>query len=235
MNSQKIREIAVVSVIGMLVVSGCAAPGGGEASSGNGNPCNVGAAAAGGAVLGGIFASQTKKSVGTGAVIGGAIGAFACLAINAYSHQVKTSEAVEKDYQHKNRTLPPSPTIVTFSNTLTPGQKQAIHPGESVKSMSKIEVVRGKDVPITDVSETLTVYDIDGNEIKASTKSLSESTAGSGGFESTFEMTMPSAAPQGFYTFKTKVAVNGQVLKEAAGKVEVASVVDKTGNAIAMR
>lgn len=180
------------------------------------DPCNPLALAIVGA---GVGALAHKNDRAKGAVVGGAVSALACLAINATTRQVKPSHTVEREYVQARGSLPPAPLLLNYSTSIQPAQ--AMRAGNPVQLQSNIEVVEGKNVPIREVREQIVLFDPDGKEFKRGEKIVSDSRTGAGQFQNTFSFTLPSQAPQGIYTAKTVVIVNNQPLRQNDSKVQI--------------
>lgn len=217
MKKFKFTAIAVALVFGL---SSCANNKSREqvSSDSNSNECNAAVAGVAGAIVGGLLAGGKNRV--KGAAAGAAIGAFACFAINANSRQTKTANQVEADYKSVRGGLPSSPSVVAYNTSISPGQ--VIRPGADVSVISNIEVVSGQQVPVKDVKEEIVLLDPKGEEFKRGTKAVGENgTPGSGAYQNTFAFKMPNSAPQGVYTVKTQVYVNGSPAQQRENRVQL--------------
>ena len=187
-------------------------------SDNNSNECNAALAGVAGAIVGGLLAGGKNRV--RGAAAGAAIGAFACFAINANSRQTKTASQVETDYNALRGGLPTSPSVVAYNTSIAPGQ--VIRAGADVSVTSNIEVVSGQRDPVKDVKEEIVLIDPKGEEFKRGTKAVGENgTPGSGAYQNTFAFKMPTSAPQGIYTVKTQVYLNGSVAKQSESRIQL--------------
>jgi uncharacterized protein YcfJ len=234
-----------------LLVSGCAAPQGGQGGQvgqgsrntstanqqvTNDNPCNAVGGAIAGALAGALLAKAAGKKAGRGAAIGAAAGAALCLTINAQSRQTRTAEAVERDYQQSRGALPAAPAVTAYQVQFYPTQNQTIRASDTIKTVSRVEVVRGQSTPITELKEHITVYDLENRKISSGSKSLMESQPGSGGFENTFNVNLPKDAPQGVYTVESELSLNGRTVPGSTtrSRVQIASLADGISVIVAM-
>jgi uncharacterized protein YcfJ len=223
MKNFKFTAVVVALVFGL---SSCATNKSRDqvSSESNSNECNAAVAGVAGAIVGGLLAGGKNRV--KGAAAGAAIGAFACFAINANSRQTKTASQVETDYKSTRGGLPSSPRVVAYNTSIAPGQ--VIRPGADVSVTSNIEVVSGQKIPVRDVKEEIVLLDPKGEEFKRKTKAVGENGApGSGAYQNTFAFKMPTSAPQGVYTVKTQVYLNGNVAKQSENHVQLVMLGDK--------
>lgn len=214
-------SIVTVAVLTSFTLSSCATVNPGDPASSGGNSsvsCNSAVVGLAGALVGGLLAGGNDRV--KGAAIGAAIGALACLAVNATSTQTKSANQVESEYKTTNGQLPSSPSVVAYNTSISPGQ--VIRPGSNVTVTSDIEVVAGQNEPVQNVSEEIILLDPSGEEFKRATKSVGESgKSGSGAYQNTFSFQMPESAPQGIYSVKTQVYVNGKEEQQRANRIQL--------------
>lgn len=209
-------------LIAPLILVGCATtgntPGGsGDKSASSNIECNPAVVAGVGAVIGGLLGggNNTLK----GAAIGGAIGAFACMAINHHSEQVKSAQQVEDEYKAAHRgQVPDQTTVVQYNTAFKPATIQA---GTKAEMGSYIEVAKGRNDPNPKLEEEMSLYKPDGSLIKTLRKPVNpQSTAG--GFNNNFQVPMPVGVPEGVYPVKTALYVNGTKVRTNSAKLQVA-------------
>lgn len=201
-----------VVCIGMIVaLAGCAtnAPGGvQQARAGTSDPCNVAGSAIAGALVGALIGglSGNRTTALKGAAIGGALGAASCVAINVQSRQTKTAVQAEQDFRNLHPVVPSEPTLVFYDPRLSAG---VVRRGQPFMVESALELVNGTDVLVREIREEIVVYDAGGKAINSGSKPFVASTAGR--FENSFEIKLPTNAPQGVYSMQTRLYVNGKL------------------------
>lgn len=210
MNSFRLAMVALIALC--LGITGCETMDGGLGGMLKGdadNPCNVGVGAIAGGVVGALV---NDKNRGKGALIGAGLGALACVVINAVSRQTKSAEQVETDYrsQHAGRLPPTEPVVEAYDVNISPDKR--VRPGDKVKVVSNMTVVRGSTRSVDEVKEVLTLSGASGT--KTLEKTASER-PGSGAYENTFNLSFPKDVDPGTYPIKTQLLVNG---KEAAAR-----------------
>jgi hypothetical protein len=204
-----------------VFVAGCAMPrGGGDMQNAKGSDggCNAAAIGAIGAVLGAVIGWGNTRNMATGAAIGGALGALACVAINAHSQQTRSAEAVEQDYRRQAGALPPQPTVVRYATAISPSQ--AIRAGSDVQLRSNIEVVSGRNISVKEIKEELVLINPEGKEFNRLPKVVNEN-GGAGQYQNTFAFKLPKSAPQGIYTARTLLYVNNRMVSQFDSKVQL--------------
>ena len=214
-----------------LLLSGCAAPQGGGTAGGGG--CDAARTALVGAGVGlaiGLL-SGNAKSAAAGTIMGGAVGALACVAINAQSRQTKTAAVVEQDYAKQRGALPAQPQLVTYQTRVEPSG--TIRANSDVRVRTNVEVVRGTAVPVREVKEELVLFDTDNKEFKRGSKVLSSGASGS--YETDWEFKLPSGITQGQYRAQTLIYVNGQMVAKRDTTLQLVMLSDSTRLALADR
>lgn len=212
------RRLLSLAVITALAVSGCAAPGpdGTPASAGAGFECNPAILAGVGALAGGLLGGGTNRV--RGAALGAGLGAFACMALNYQTQQVKSAKQVQDEYKVAHRgVLPEQATLVRYDTTFTPS---SIRPGQKAQTASYIEVAAGTQDVNPKVEEELTLYKPDGSVAQTVRKPVS-STNGSGAFKGGFSIPMPDGVPQGVYPMKTTLYLNGKRAGGQDGRLQI--------------
>jgi len=172
-----------------------------------------GAFALGGAAIG--AAIDGKKGAGKGALAGLA----ACAVVEVVSRQSKTGTEVEGDYKKTNKgKLPSKAELVAYDTTLNPDAM--LKRGDALKIQSTIRVIAGTTEPVNDVRETLIAYSPSGEEFKRGEKKANAA-AGSGEYVNTFTLKLPDGAPQGTYTIKTIVSINGREVSTEPRPIQI--------------
>lgn len=211
-------QTTAVLLIAPLILVGCATTGGsGDKSASSNIECNPAVVAGVGAVIGGLLGggNNTLK----GAAIGGAIGAFACMAINHHSEQVKSAQQVEDEYKTAHRGhVPDQTTVVRYDTAFKPA---TIHAGNKAEMNSYIEVVNGRNDPNPKLEEEMALYKPDGSLIKTLRKPVNAQ-ATAGGFNNSFQVPMPEGVPEGVYPVKTALYVDGVKVKTNQAKLQIA-------------
>lgn len=216
MNRQSARQIVGTTVIVAMTLTGCATTQSGEqaAAGGSAPNCNPLIGAGVGAAIGAI------ANKGKGALVGAAVGALGCMAINAMTRQTKPASQVEEDFRKSNKgALPAEPVVSAYNVVIQP--TSAITAGHAVSITSNAEVVSGTRVPITEIREELALLDPTGKEQAKKVKVLTETSTGSGGYESQFNFKLPQGVPQGAYTIRTTLYVNGAPAKVNNAKMQM--------------
>jgi len=220
MKKTMARTTAVL-LIAPLVLGGCATTGStpnapDDKSASSNFECNPAVIAGVGAVIGGLLGggNNTLK----GAAIGGAIGAFACMAINHHSEQVKSAQQVENEYKAAHRgQVPEQTTVVQYQTAFKPA---TIHAGTKAEMGSYIEVANGRNDPNPKLEEEMSLYKPDGSLIKTLRKPVSAQ-ATAGGFNNRFQVPMPVGVPEGVYPVKTALYVNGSKVRTNSAKLQI--------------
>ncbi len=217
MNTKPMTKTIIATLIVSIALTGCASLNGSSSSaSGESSECNPLMAAGVGAVIGGLIAGK-KKAVG-GAAIGGALGAFACMAVNYHAEQVKTAKQVQDEYKstHSGQ-LPEETKLVKYDAGFKPA---VVRGGQKTQSTSYIEVVQGKDNASPSIEEEMTLYKPDGDVIKTVKKPVS-STTSAGAFKGGFTIPMPEGVPEGVYPVKTALYLDGKKVADRDAKLQV--------------
>ena len=221
--TKSLQVVLAALVILALAATGCDTTSGGLGSALKGDsdsPCNVAVGAIAGGVLGALVNSKDR---GKGALIGAGIGALACVVINAVSKQTKPADQVEADYrnQHGGQLPPSDPVVEAYNVNIDPNGR--VHPGDKVRVVSNMTVVRSKAQPIDEVKEVLTLSGSAGSKTLEKTATAQ---SGSGAYENTFNLTFPKDIEAGSYPVKTQLLINGKEAAERKQKLVVVSVGD---------
>lgn len=210
------KTISLVA-IATLLASGCATQGGGSTVSSD-TVLRCTALGAGGAIVGALIGG-TKGAIG-----GAAVGLAACAVIEVATRQTKTAAEVDREYKVNNRNhLPRTAEVNAYNTFVTPNG--AVKAGEAIKLQSTIRAVSGTTEPVQEVKEILTVYAPSGEEFKRGEKVVS-SAPGSGEYENSFTLKLPSGAPQGTYRLKSQVVLNGKPGVTRENQLQLARVGD---------
>ncbi|MBS0193617.1 MAG: hypothetical protein JSR34_05165 [Proteobacteria bacterium] len=211
----KIASLAVASTLAIAMTFGSTVPNVARAS--DDKPCNTGGAAVGGAVLGALLGGKHHRA--EGAVVGGAVGAIACMAINYHAKQVKTAQQAAQDYQNANGgNLPEHAEVVAYQTRLDPAG--AVHPGVESNLVSDIEVTQGSDGVQPTVEQEFSLVDPDGKTQKTFRKPASQG-ASAGAFQTSVALNLPKGVKEGMYQFKTSLYVNGQDVRDTQVPMQV--------------
>jgi hypothetical protein len=192
--------------IASLIATGCATQQNGQPS--NPSDSNNNAAlrcvglTAGGAVLGALIGGKN------GAAKGAIAGLAACAVVEIASRQTRSSSEVDAQYRMSNNNqLPPYAKVDGYSTVVTPnGVAKA---GDPISVHSTIRVIAGVNEPVQEVKEVLVAYAPSGEEFKRGEKKVNDY-GGSGEYDNTFTVRLPSGSPQGNYRLTTQVFVNGK-------------------------
>ena len=215
MNRRLMRSATTTFLVAFILSSCASMPGGDQsAADDSSSACNPLVGAGIGAVVGAI------ANKGKGAVGGAAVGALGCMAINAMSKQTKPASQVESDFRKNNKgTLPAEPVVSAYQVVVQPGP--TIAAGQPVTITSTSEVVSGTVTPVTEIREEFALLDPSGKEQAKKSKVLTEKGAGSGGYENQFNFKLPQGVPQGAYTIRTTLYVNGAAASTNDSKVQL--------------
>lgn len=217
-NRRRVKILALL-LTGSLTLGGCATPGGnsGPPAGSESGGCNTGIAAAVGAVAGALIGggNDTVK----GALVGGAVGALACVAYNYHVRQVKSAQQVQEDYRAAHQGKLPQDTVVDrYETRFSPA---VIKPGEKTELVSYVQIVQGQDSRTPLVEEAATLYAPNGKALKTLRKQVNQDAA-SGAFQSTFALALPSGVPQGRYRMDTVLYLNGKEVAKRNTHLQVA-------------
>ena len=198
------------------------------------DPCSVGSTAVAGAAMGAVLGAliNGKKGAVQGAALGGVVGALGCVAVNSNSRQTKTAAQADRDYVKARGALPRDPQVVSYVPQMS---NNVIKRGSPMVIKSTVELVNGSVTPITEVREEMVVFDTHGEQIRSKDKPLVNSSGGR--FENSFELSLPQQAPQGVYTIKTNLYVNGKLMakRDMSTQLVMRDAEGATGVALAAR
>jgi hypothetical protein len=136
------------------------------------------------------------------------------------SRQTKPATQVEETYKQNNKgALPAEPVVSAYNVAIQPSP--TITAGQPVAITSNSEVVAGTVTPVSEIREELALIDPTGKEQAKKSKVLTEKGAGSGGYENQFNFKLPQGVPQGAYTIRTTLYVNGVPAKVNDAKVQL--------------
>lgn len=204
----------VASTLAALIfLTACA---GAQRSQGNStltdDPCDPTKTALAGAAVGLAIGALTgnKKNIATGGLIGSAIGALACIAVNSQSRQTKSAAIVEQEFAKRQGALPTQPQVVSYQTRMDPGG--VVKSNTDVRMRTNVEVVRGTAVPVREVKEEIVFYDTQNKEFKRGSKILSEGSGGS--YENDWQFKLPPGVTQGNYRVQTLMYLNGQMVAQ---------------------
>jgi hypothetical protein len=180
-------------------------------------PCNTGGVAVGAALLGALLGGKHHRA--EGAVVGGAVGAISCMAVNYHATQVKTARQASQDYQSANGgVLPAHAAVVSYQTRLDPAT--AVQPGVESKLVSDIEVTQGTDGVQPSIEQQFSLIDPEGKTQKTFRKGASQS-ASAGAFQTSVAINLPKGVKEGTYQFSTSLYVNGQQVRETQVPMQV--------------
>lgn len=209
--------LAALTTAAALVTTGPAwAQGAASAPATESDPCNVIAGMAIGVIGGLLFGGRDRARA---AAIGGAAGAMACIAVNAASRRTRTAQQVEEDYKtaHAGELPQGAPVLQTYDVRVNPTTD--VKSGESFQIVSNITVISSAQQPVSEVREAITLTGPDGKTRNAEKVATEQS--GSGAFENTFTLTLPSGVASGSYPVTTKLSINGQVAGERQQTLQI--------------
>jgi len=211
------RAVGATVILTLALLAGCATTPSGDSAAAGGDTtpgCNPLIGAGIGAAVGAI------ANKGKGALVGAAVGALGCMAINALTKQTKPATQVEDEYKKNNKgALPAEPVVSAYNVAIQPSP--TITSGQPVAITSNSEVVSGTATPVSEIREELALLDPTGKEQAKKSKVLTEKSAGSGGYENQFNFKLPQGVPQGAYTIRTTLYINGAPAKVNDAKVQL--------------
>lgn len=208
----KFQKSICAAAVAMMMITGCATPGGGSGVSTE-TVMRCTALGAGGALVGALIGGVK------GAVGGAAAGLAACAIIEVATRQTKTASEVDRNYKANNRNrLPPNAKIDSYTTVITPNG--AVKAGDAIKVESTVRAVSGTAEPVQEIKEVLIAYAPSGDEFKRGEKTLN-TVPGSGEYDNSFTLKLPQGSPQGVYKLKTQVYLNGKpgAVKESSLKL----------------
>ncbi|MEO9229997.1 MAG: hypothetical protein ABI216_13785 [Devosia sp.] len=211
----KVALIAAAPTLVIAMILGASVPTLAHASEDK--PCNTGGVAVGAALLGALLGGKHHRAAG--AVVGGAVGAISCMAVNYHARQVKTARQASQDYQSANGgMLPAHAAVVSYETRLDPAT--AVQPGVESKLVSDIEVTQGSDGVQPSIEQQFSLIDPDGKTQKRFRKAASQS-ASAGAFQTIVAINLPKGVKEGTYHFSTSLYVNGQQVRETQVPMQV--------------
>lgn len=170
------------------------------------------------AIVGGLLGALVKsKHRGEGAIIGAALGAVACMAVQATSQQTSTADAAYADYQARNSGQ--APTTVMLDGYRSDAPASAMRERD-VQVASRGVLVVPPELRGSQFSEVLTLQVPGEAQPLVNQKRLE--VQGGGGFADTFRIGLSKDLPQGTYRYRTQVMDgHNAVLGEQAGQFQV--------------
>lgn len=209
------KKIVVLSVSVLLILHGCATPGGDKISTGGDteqacNPLIIGPVA----FLGCALVSNGNKRIATGAACA-AVAVVGCLMVNSYkAQQARTAQQVQDDYLRHNKQLPEKAALASYETKITP--PAGVQRGAEVQVASNIVVIPGRQNKNVKVEEKLDVIDSRGDEW-GSLKKVANESGQAGEFQSSFKFRVQDAMSQGVYTVRRTVYLNDAAVKSDNG------------------
>ena len=211
----KVASIGAAATFLIAMLLGASVPTGAHAS--DDEPCSTGGAAVGAALVGALLGGKHHRV--QGAVVGGAAGALACMAVNYQAKQVKTAQQASQDYQSANGgMLPTHAEVVAYQTRLDPAT--AVQPGVESNLVSNIEVAQGSDGVQPAIEQQFSLADPDGKTQKTFRKAASQSAA-AGAFQTSVAINLPKGVKEGTYQFRTSLYVNGQDVRDTQVPMQV--------------
>lgn len=208
----------VAALIAIVGIVGCATPGGGldKTASAETGECNPGIAAAAGAIIGALIGGGNNRV--RGAALGAGLASLACVGWNYNVRQTKSAEQVQEEYKAANSgELPTESTVVRYDTRFDP--TAYVTRGGKMTVVSNIEVIQGTSDSNLIIEEELTLVRPDKSEVKS--RKRANANQSTGGFATTYSMTMPQGVPQGVYPVRTALYVNGKQVAEKDMQMQV--------------
>lgn len=170
------------------------------------------------AIVGGLLGALVKsKHRGEGAIIGAALGAVACMVVQASSQQTSTADAAYADYQARNSGQAPTTVMLDDYRSEAPASTQR---EREVQVASRGTLVVPPELRGSQFSEVLTLQ-VPG-EAKPVVNQKRLDVHGGGGFAGDFRIGLSKDFPQGTYRYRTQVMDgNNTVLGEQVGQFQV--------------
>ena len=199
-----------IAVVGVFLVSGCATTGQ-DGSQGQ----NAAAGAAIGAVAGCVLAALAGEKCAKGAVIGATVGAVAGWSYE--SKKVATAESVNSQALQTGVKVPKN-KIVLESYDIT-SNTNSIQQGDVVTTNSTIKLI-GHSSAAPKIEETLVLVNPEGREGAPQVGKIASD--GAGEYKSVGKFSIPKGFPQGKYTVKSALSLDGMVAANRSFKIQVA-------------
>ena len=135
--------------------------------------------------------------------------------------QVKTEKEVKDEYLKKNKALPETPVISSYSTKLAPGK--VVQAGKPSTINSLLTVIGSNNSKTTDIAEKIQFFDNEDTSliINTLTKKVNAKTRIAGSYNNSFTFTLPKAMPQGVYKIKTSLIVNGKEFAPLTNEMQV--------------
>ena len=218
MHTFGFRGASLFGACVLALVSGCAQMGGVGMSprAGSGtrvtdeapHECNPALGGAIGALAGSMFGKD--KGHLAGAAIGAGIGAFACMAYNYHSRQLRDAHSVEAQYKHTQGALPAGNTIGAYQSALLPGQ--TVQSGSKAQMQSHVTLIRGTRAATPQLQEQLTLFSPEGKQLTTVTKDAA-AINGTGEYETNFDFNLPKGIQDGRYTMRSALYMDGRQVR----------------------
>ena len=133
-----------------------------------------------------------------------------------------TAEQVAEEYSTAKGALPDTPTLVSYTSTLTPGG--VIPAVRSSTLASRLTVVPSKDSAPVLIEDEWALYDAKGEKWWGPVrKPFNEADHQAGAFVGGFGFTVPDELPQGNYEFRNRVFLNGVEVQTNSNPIQVAA------------
>ncbi len=202
------KKIAI-AVAGVFLVSGCATTG-----QGGSQGQNAVTGAAIGAVAGCGLAMLLGAKCAQGAALGATVGAVAGWSYE--SKKVATAESVNSQARRAGLKIPKH-KVVLESYAVTSNAK-SVKQGDTVVTDSTIKLI-GYSSMAPQVEETLVLVSPEGREASQVGKIASD---GAGEYKSAGRFPIPKGFPQGMYTVKSTLSLDGKVAANRSFNIQVA-------------
>lgn len=218
MKGFAVRRLGIVSLAGVVFVSGCASTGGGSHTSSGVGGCGATTYLVSGGV-GALLGSAVGGKGGAlkGAALGAAAAAVYCFTVKSESKETKTAQQVEQAYKQNNQgKLPDAPQVVAYNMQMSPSSG-VVSKGKTVELRSYAEVINGRLQKADRVEEEL-ILSLESDKLQTLVKPMPNV---GGGFSNTHKLTVPAQFQDGTYQIASRLLINGQPVSSSVRQQKI--------------
>jgi hypothetical protein len=203
-------RVGVIALAMAYVLTGCATPGGRDASTASSDHTEQVCNSALTSLLLGLgcaLVSSDKNRVRNG-LLCSAAGYVGCMLANSYkAEQVKSAKEVESDYMRQQRKLPDRTTLASYTTNLTP--EGAVPKGQNVDVSSNIVVIPGRNTSRVKIEEEIALVDSVGDQWGKSTRKQANPNGEAGQYRTSFTVPIHEGMSPGVYTVRKILYLDG--------------------------
>ncbi len=166
------------------------------------------------------FNKDDLKNAAKVVVVGMVAKALIDMIVESNTKQTKTEEQVVQEQKARNQQLPKFSRVDTYAVNLSPSKVFKANQPATVKS--SFYITPGQDVSKIKIEERLDILDPNKDVAKTHTKLINEKSQKGGEFENSFVFTLPKGLPDGLYSAKTTLLIDGKDQKTVNSEFQFA-------------